>query len=166
MVTPAQRISPMLWFDDQAEQAAAFYTSIFKNSKVTATTRYTKEGQQASGRPEGSVMTVAFVLDGQEFTALNGGPHFRFNEAISLVVHCRDQDEVDYYWSRLSDGGDPRGQQCGWLRDKFGVSWQVVPKIISQLLTDSDAEKGRRVMAAVLKMKKIDVAELERAAKG
>ena len=161
-----QRISPMLWFDDQAEQAAAFYTSIFKNSKVVSTTRYTKEAEQAAGRPEGSVMTVVFQLDGQEFTALNGGPHFKFNEAISLVVSCKDQTEIDHYWNRLSEGGDPRAQQCGWLKDQFGVSWQVVPTILTELLTGSDPEKGRRAMAAVLKMKKIDVAEVERAAKG
>ena len=166
MAAIGQRISPMLWFEDQAEEAAAFYTAIFQNSKVTATTRYTKEAEQAAGRPEGSVMTVAFRLDGQDFTALNGGPHFKFNEAISLVVNCRDQGEVDYYWQRLSEGGDPRSQQCGWLKDKFGVSWQVVPTILVELLTGPDPDRGRRAMAAVLEMKKIDVGELERAARG
>jgi predicted 3-demethylubiquinone-9 3-methyltransferase (glyoxalase superfamily) len=162
--SPMQRIAPMLWFDDQAEAAAAFYTSIFKNSKVLSTSRYSKEAEQASGRPAGSVMTVSFVLDGQEFTALNGGPHFRFNEAISLVVRCRDQKEVDYYWDRLNEGGDPSAQQCGWLKDKFGVSWQVVPDIVPELLTSSDPEKARKAMAAVLKMKKLDEAEIRRAA--
>jgi predicted 3-demethylubiquinone-9 3-methyltransferase (glyoxalase superfamily) len=162
-VTDRQRISPMLWFDDQAEEAAAFYTSIFKNSRILATTRYSKEAEQAAGRPAGSVMTLSFVLDGQEFTALNGGPHFKFNEAISLVVRCRDQEEVDYYWDRLSAGSDPRSQQCGWLKDKFGVSWQVVPDLVTELLTSSDQEKARKAMAAVLRMKKLDVAEIRRA---
>ena len=162
--TPTQRISPMLWFDDQAEQAAGFYTSIFKNAKILNTTRYSKEAEQAAGPPAGSVMTVEFVLDGQKFTALNGGPHFKFNEAISFVVRCSDQAEVDYYWDRLSAGGDPRAQQCGWLKDKFGVSWQVVPDQLVRLLTDKDPERARKAMAAMLKMKKIEVAELERAA--
>ncbi len=161
-----QRITPFLWFDTQAEEAVAFYTSIFKNSKVLATTRYSREAEQAAGRPEGSVMTIAFQLDGQSFTALNGGPHFKFNEAVSLVVHCRNQEEVDYYWSKLSEGGDPRAQQCGWLKDRFGLSWQVVPDQVVELLTDRDPEKGRRAMAAVLTMKKIDVAALEQAAAG
>jgi predicted 3-demethylubiquinone-9 3-methyltransferase (glyoxalase superfamily) len=165
MATISQRISPMLWFDSQAEEAAKLYTSTFKNSKILATTRYTKEAEAAAGRPEGSVMTVAFELEGQSFTALNGGPHFKFSEAISFVVNCRDQAEVDYYWERLGAGGDPRAQQCGWLKDKFGVSWQVVPEIVPQLLSDPDPEKGRRAMAAILKMKKLDVAEIQRAAK-
>lgn len=159
---PFQRITPMLWFDHQAEEAADFYTAIFKNSRILGGARYTKEAEQVAGRPEGSVMTVEFELDGQVFTALNGGPHFQFNEAISLVVRCRDQEEVDYYWDRLSEGGDPNAQQCGWLKDKFGVSWQVVPVQVFELL--QDPEKGRRAMAAVLKMKKINVAEVERAA--
>jgi predicted 3-demethylubiquinone-9 3-methyltransferase (glyoxalase superfamily) len=164
ITTPTQRISPMLWFDDQAEQAASFYTSIFKNAKILNTTRYTKDAEQAAGRPAGSVMTVEFVLDGQKFTALNGGPHFRFNEAISFVVRCSDQPEVDYYWDRLSAGGDPKAQQCGWLKDKFGLSWQVVPDQLVALLTDENPERARKATAAMLKMKKIDVAELERAA--
>jgi predicted 3-demethylubiquinone-9 3-methyltransferase (glyoxalase superfamily) len=159
-----QRISPMLWFEDRAEEAAAFYTSIFKNSRILATTRYGPEGEKVVGRPPGSVMTVAFVLDGQEFTALNGGPHFQFNEAISLVVRCGDQEEVDYYWDRLSEGGDPRAQQCGWLKDKFGVSWQVVPDALPQLLAAADPEKASRIMAAVLDMKKLDVGRIRRAA--
>jgi predicted 3-demethylubiquinone-9 3-methyltransferase (glyoxalase superfamily) len=159
-----QRITPMLWFDDQAEEAVAFYTSIFKNSRISTSSKYTEEAEKAAGRPAGSVMTISFVLDGQEFTALNGGPHFKFNEAISLVVRCRNQEEVDYYWDRLSAGGDPRAQQCGWLKDKFGVSWQVVPDRAMELLSDADPEKGRRAMAAILKMKKIDLAEVQRAA--
>jgi predicted 3-demethylubiquinone-9 3-methyltransferase (glyoxalase superfamily) len=166
MPTSEQRISPMLWFDSQAEEAVAFYTSIFKNSKVLATTRSSKEGEQTVGRPAGSVMTVAFELDGQEFTALNGGPHFKFSEAISLVVRCRDQEEVDYYWDRLSAGADPRDQQCGWLKDRFGVSWQVVPDIVNEVLTSSDPEQGRKAMAAILQMKKLDVAQIRRAAGG
>jgi predicted 3-demethylubiquinone-9 3-methyltransferase (glyoxalase superfamily) len=153
MSVTTQRITPFLWFDSQAQEAVRFYTSIFKNSKVLAS-------------PAGSVMVVEFELEGQRFTALNGGPHFKFNEAISLVVHCQSQKEVDHYWDRLSEGGDERAQQCGWLKDKFGVSWQVVPDRLNELLTDRDPEKARRAMAAMLKMKKIDVAELERAAKG
>jgi predicted 3-demethylubiquinone-9 3-methyltransferase (glyoxalase superfamily) len=164
MLAPTQRITPMLWFDDQAEEAVAFYTSIFKNSKVLATTRYPREAELAAGRPPGSVMTILFVLDGQELTALNGGPHFKFNEAISLVVRCKDQEEVDYYWDRLSAGADPRDQQCGWLKDRFGVSWQVVPDILPQILAGPDAEKAAKAMAAVLAMKKLDVAEIRRAA--
>jgi predicted 3-demethylubiquinone-9 3-methyltransferase (glyoxalase superfamily) len=161
-----QRITPFLWFDDQAEEAVAFYTSIFKNSKVLTTARYTEEASQAAGRPAGSVMVIDFELDGQRLTALNGGPHFKFNEAISLVVHCQSQEEVDYYWDRLSKDGDPAAQQCGWLKDPFGLSWQVVPDRVTALLSDRDPEKGRRAMAAILTMKKIDVAEVERAAAG
>jgi predicted 3-demethylubiquinone-9 3-methyltransferase (glyoxalase superfamily) len=166
MSATPQRITPFLWFDHQAEEAVAFYTSIFKNSKVLATTRYTKEAEQAAGRPAGSVMTIAFQLEGQDFTALNGGPVFKFNEAVSLVVHCRSQEEVDYYWKKLSEGGDPRAQQCGWLKDRFGLSWQVVPDQLPKLLSDADPEKAGRAMAAVLQMKKIDLPALERAAAG
>jgi predicted 3-demethylubiquinone-9 3-methyltransferase (glyoxalase superfamily) len=166
MSATAQRITPFLWFDTQAEEAVEFYTSIFKNSKVLTNARYTDEASQAAGRPAGSVMVVDFELDGQRFTALNGGPHFKFNEAISLVVHCRSQEEVDHYWSRLGDGGDERAQQCGWLKDRFGVSWQVVPDRLNELLGDRDPAKSKRAMAAMLKMKKIDIPELERAAKG
>jgi len=165
-ISPTQRISPMLWFDDQAEQAAGFYTSIFKNAKILNTTRYTKEAEQAAGRPAGSVMTVEFVLDGQKFTALNGGPHFKFNEAISFVVRCSDQQEVDYYWDRLSAGGDAKAQQCGWLKDKFGLSWQVVPTIMSELLTDPNSEKSQRAFATMMQMKKIDIEALKRAYDG
>ena len=166
MATISQRISPMLWFDSQAEEAAKLYTSIFRNSTIRGTTRYSKEAEAAAGRPAGSVMTVDFTLEGQHFTALNGGPHFKFSEAVSFVVSCRDQAEVDYYWDHLGAGGDPRAQQCGWLKDRFGVSWQVVPTIVPELLSDPDPEKGRRAMAAVLKMKKLDVAEIQRAATG
>jgi predicted 3-demethylubiquinone-9 3-methyltransferase (glyoxalase superfamily) len=166
MAATTQRVTPFLWFDTQAEEAVEFYTSIFRNSRVLTTARYTEEASQAAGRPAGSVMVVDFELDGQRFTALNGGPHFKFNEAISLVVHCKSQEEVDHYWSGLGDGGDERAQQCGWLKDRFGVSWQVIPDRLNELLTDRDPAKAKRAMAAMLKMKKIDLAELERAAKG
>ena len=156
-----RRITPFLWFDDQAEEAARFYTSIFDDSRIVSTTRY---GAPASGRPEGSVMTIAFQLDGQQFTALNGGPHFSFNEAISLVVNCRNQEEVDYYWGHLSEGGDEKAQQCGWLKDRYGVSWQVVPVQLGELLGDPDPERARRATEAMLQMKKIDLAALQRAA--
>jgi predicted 3-demethylubiquinone-9 3-methyltransferase (glyoxalase superfamily) len=166
MAAITQRITPFLWFDNQAEEAVAFYTSIFKNSKVLTTARYTEEASEAAGRPAGSVMVVDFELDGQRLTALNGGPHFKFNEAVSLVVHCQSQEEVDYFWDRLSKDGDPRSQQCGWLKDRFGLSWQVVADKVTALLTDRDPEKARRAMAAILNMKKIDIAEVERAAAG
>jgi predicted 3-demethylubiquinone-9 3-methyltransferase (glyoxalase superfamily) len=159
-----QRITPFLWFDDQAEEAVRLYTTVFAHSKVLSTVRYGKEGAQVSGRREGSVMTIAFELDGQEFTALNGGPQFRFSEAISLVVNCRSQQEVDHYWSRLSEGGDEQAQQCGWLKDRYGVSWQVVPTALPELLGQPDPEKARRVMQAMLQMKKLDVEALRRAA--
>lgn len=159
-----QRITPFLWFDGQAEEAVNHYVSIFDDSRIVSTTRYSKEGAEASGQPEGSVMTIAFQLAGQDFTAINGGPMFRFNEAISLVVNCETQGEVDHYWSRLSDGGDPQAQVCGWLKDRFGLSWQVVPTLVGELMSDPDPEKGRRAMEAILKMKKIDVEALRQAA--
>ena len=161
-----QKITPFLWFDSQAEEAASFYTSIFKNSRITGITRYSEEGAQASGRPKGTVMTVTFQLEGQEFVALNGGPHFRFSEAVSFVVNCESQAEVDYYWEKLSAGGDPQAQQCGWLKDKYNLSWQVVPTILMKLLNDPDPEISRRVMKAMLKMKKIEIEPLKRAAEG
>ena len=161
MRRPLQRITPFLWFDHQAEEAARFYVSIFKDSRITSTARYDDEGAKASGRPKGSVMTVAFELDGQEFTALNGGPVFKFTEAISLVVNCQTQEEVDHFWSKLSAGG--QDVQCGWLKDRFGVSWQVVPTVLIEMLQDKDPEKSKRVMTAVLKMKKIEVEALRRA---
>ena len=157
------RITPFLWFDDQAEEAVAFYTQVFPNSRILGTTRYSKESAEVSGRREGSVMTIAFQLDGQDFTALNGGPHFEFTEAISLVVHCESQDEVDRYWSRLSEGGDPEAQQCGWLKDRYGVSSQVVPRQLIELLSHPEPAKARRAMQAMLQMKKIDVEALRRA---
>ena len=158
-----QKITPFLWFDNQAEEAANFYTSIFKNSKVGTVTRYDEAGSKASGMPKGTAMTVPFQLEGQEFTALNGGPHFRFTEAISFVVSCETQEEVDYYWDRLSKGGDEKAQQCGWLKDKYGLSWQIVPTILIKLLQDKDAEKSKRVMQAMLQMKKIDIKSLKQA---
>jgi predicted 3-demethylubiquinone-9 3-methyltransferase (glyoxalase superfamily) len=157
-----QKITPFLWFDNQAEEAAKFYTSIFKNSKITATTHYT--GEEPVGE-KGAVMTVSFELDGQEFVALNGGPRFKFSEAISFVVNCETPEEVDYFWNELTaDRGEE--SQCGWLTDKFGLSWQVVPKIAIELLMDKDPEKARRVSKAIMGMSKIDIAELKRAAKG
>jgi len=165
MKTKTQKITPFLWFDDQAEQAVIFYTSIFKNSGIVSTTRYGEEGAEVSGRPKGTAMTVAFRLDGQEFVALNGGPIFKFSEAISFVVHCESQDEVDYYWGKLSEGGDPKAQQCGWLKDKYGLSWQIVPTILVKLLNDPDPETSRRVMKAMLQMKKIDIQTLHQASR-
>ena len=158
-----QRITPFLWFDDQAEEAANFYVSVFDNARITTTMRYGKDAAQASGRKEGSVMTIAFELDGQEFTALNGGPHFKFNEAMSLVVHCRSQAEADHYWNRLADGGDPKAQQCGWLKDRYGVSWQVVPTELIELLGHPDPAKASKAMHAMLQMKKIDLDALRQA---
>jgi len=160
------KIAPCLWFDDQAEEAAKFYTTIFPNSKITIVTHYGEAGREIHGRPPGSVMTVAFELDGQPFTALNGGPVFKFNEAISLEIHCDTQKEVDYYWEKLTEGGDAKAQQCGWLKDKFGVSWQVVPKVLLEMINDPDARKFDRAFEAMLKMKKLDIAELQRAYAG
>jgi predicted 3-demethylubiquinone-9 3-methyltransferase (glyoxalase superfamily) len=161
-----QRIAPCLWFDNQAEEAAMFYVSVFKNSKIVSIARYSKAGFEVHKRPAGSVMTVAFELDGQTFTALNGGPAFTFNEAISLQVQCDSQDEVDYYWDKLSKGGDPKAQQCGWLKDKYGLSWQIVPKVLLEMVKDHESAKAPRVMDALLRMKKLNIAELERAAAG
>jgi predicted 3-demethylubiquinone-9 3-methyltransferase (glyoxalase superfamily) len=156
-----QKITPFLWFDNQAEEAAQFYTSIFENSEIVNVTRYDEAGAEASGRPKGSAMTVAFALAGQEFTAINGGPHFKFTEAISFVVNCGSQEELDYYWEKLSVGGDETAQQCGWLKDKYGLSWQIVPTVLGELLHDSDPEKSQRVMQAMLQMKKFDLAKLK-----
>jgi predicted 3-demethylubiquinone-9 3-methyltransferase (glyoxalase superfamily) len=155
-----QKITPFLWFDSNAGEAADFYVSIFKNSRVLNTTRYGKAGPG----PDGSVMTVAFQLDGQEFTALNGGPQFKFTEAVSLVVHCQTQKEVDYFWARLSEGGEK--VQCGWVKDKFGLSWQIVPDALSDLFKDSDPQTSQRVMQAMLQMKKLDIEGLRKAAEG
>ena len=158
-----QKISPCLWFDDQAEAAASFYTSVFKNSRIVLVTRYGEAGHEIHGRAAGSVMTVAFELDGQAFTALNGGPLFKFNEAISLQVHCKDQEEIDYFWAKLGDGGEKQAQQCGWLKDKFGLSWQVVPANLPEMLKEAKPEQSERLMTAILEMKKLDIAALERA---
>jgi predicted 3-demethylubiquinone-9 3-methyltransferase (glyoxalase superfamily) len=159
----SQKISPFLWFDGTAEEAANFYVGIFPNSKITTSTRYTKESAAVSGQAEGKLMTVGFELDGQEFAAINGGPHFKFTEAISFVIHCASQEEVDHYWNKLGEGGDPKAQQCGWLKDKFGVSWQVVPDEMFTLMSDPDAAKAGRVAQALYSMKKIDLGELRKA---
>jgi len=156
-----QKITPFLWFNDQAEEAVNFYTSIFKNSKVLKVARYGEAGERASGRPKDSVMTIEFELDGQKFVALNGGPHFKFNEAISFVVNCKTQVEVDRFWKKLSAGG--KEIECGWLKDRYGVSWQIVPAILSELLCDRDSEKAQRVMQALLRMKKLDIKKLKQA---
>lgn len=153
-----QKLTPCLWFDTEGEEAATFYTSVFPNSKIVEVTRYGSAGPRA----EGTVMTVSFELDGQRFTALNGGPDFKFNEAISFEVACKDQAEVDEFWSTLSEGGEQG--PCGWLKDRYGVSWQIVPTRLNELIADPDQEKAQRVMAAMLKMGKIEIDELERAA--
>ena len=161
-----QPLIPCLWFDGQAEDAARFYTGIFKNSRIGTISRFTEVGHDIHGRPAGSVMTVEFELNGQPFTALNGGPQFKFNEAISFQIMCQTQEEVDHYWNRLKEGGDPQAQQCGWLKDRFGLSWQVVPTVLLEMLNDPDREKSDRAMDAMLQMKKIDIAELQRAFEG
>jgi len=161
-----QKITPCLWFADQAEEAARFYAGIFPNSRITHLTRYSDAGTEIHGRPPGSVMLVSFELDGQAFTGLNGGPHFTFNEAISFEVRCGTQDEIDHYWERLGAGGDPRAQQCGWLKDRYGVSWQIVPTGMEEMLADAESPGAKRAMTAVLGMKKIDLAELQRAYAG
>ena len=157
-------ITPCLWFDHQAEEAARFYTSVFKNSRVGSITHYGDSGSKAAGRPRGSVMMVEFEIAGQKFLGLNGGPIFKFTEAISLTVNCENQKEIDEYWARLSEGGSEG--QCGWLKDKYGLSWQVVPTDMGELMKEGDPEKLERVMAAVLTMKKLDIATLKRAAEG
>lgn len=157
-----QRITPFLWFDDNAEEAVQFYASIFKNSKIGRVARYDEESAAASGRPMGSVMTVDFELDGQQFVALNGGPIFQFTEAISFIVNCETQQEIDYYWEKLSEGGEE--VHCGWLKDKFGLSWQVVPTLLAEWM--QDPERSPRVMQAVLQMKKLDIAKLKQAYDG
>jgi predicted 3-demethylubiquinone-9 3-methyltransferase (glyoxalase superfamily) len=161
-----QRITPCLWFDDQAEEAAKFYTGIFKNSRITNISRYGEAGHEIHGKAAGTVLTVAFELDGQAFTALNGGPQFKFTEAVSFQVNCDTQEEVDYYWNKLSAGGDEQAQQCGWLKDKYGASWQVVPAVLIDLLNDPDPEKSQRAMTAMLQMKKIDIDKIKRAVAG
>lgn len=161
-----QKIAPCLWFDHQAEEAARFYTGIFPNSRIVQVARYGKAGHDVHHMPEGTVMTVAFEIDGVSFTALNGGPLFRFNEAISFQVVCDSQPEIDRYWEKLAAGGDEKSQQCGWLKDKYGVSWQVVPAVLPDLLGDPGSPKSQRAFAAMLQMKKIDLARLEQAYRG
>lgn len=161
-----QRITPCLWFDDQAEEAVEFYTGIFRNSRIVTVARYGEAGREVHGKPAGTVMTVAFELDGQAFTALNGGPIFTFNEAISMQVDCETQEEVDYYWAKLAQGGDEQAQQCGWLKDRYGVSWQVVPRVLVEMMSDPDPGRSQRAMAAMLQMKKIDIDTLKRAFAG
>lgn len=156
-----QRITPFLWFDNQAEAAAKFYVSVFENSKITNVARYGEAGAKASGMPKGTAMTVTFQLEGQDFTALNGGRHFKFTEAISFVVNCETQTEVDELWEKLSDGGEEG--PCGWLKDKYGLSWQIVPTVLVKMLQDKDARKSERVMKAMLQMRKIDIEDLKRA---
>ena len=156
-----QKLTPFLWFDDKAEEAVNFYVSIFKKSKIGSITRYGDEGAEVSGRPKGTVMTVTFQLEGQEFMALNGGPHFKFTEAISFLVNCKTQEEVDELWEKLSAGGEQG--QCGWLKDKYGLSWQIVPIILGKMLQDKNAEKSERVMKALLQMKKLDIKTLQQA---
>jgi predicted 3-demethylubiquinone-9 3-methyltransferase (glyoxalase superfamily) len=159
-----QKITPFLWFNDNAEEEVKFYTSIFKKSKIGKIARYDKAGEKVAGRPAGSVMTIEFEIEGQDFIALNGGPHFKFNEAVSFVVSCKTQTEVDYYWNKLSAGG--KEVQCGWLTDKFGLSWQIVPTILGELMSDKDPVKSQRVMGAMLKMVKLDINKLKAAYAG
>jgi predicted 3-demethylubiquinone-9 3-methyltransferase (glyoxalase superfamily) len=161
-----KRVSPCLWFADQAEQAANFYTSVFKDSRIVNITRYGTAGFEVHHRPAGSVMTVDFDLNGVRFTALNGGPAFTFNEAVSFQIICDTQEEVDYFWSKLTEGGDPKAQQCGWLKDKFGLSWQVVPDGMDEMMKDPESEAASRAMSAMLQMKKLDLGELKRAYAG
>jgi predicted 3-demethylubiquinone-9 3-methyltransferase (glyoxalase superfamily) len=165
-VLTTQRLTPCLWFADEAEEAARFYTAIFKNSRIVAITRYGTAGFEAHHRPAGSVMVVAFELDGQSFTALNGGPVFKFNEAVSFQVNCATQDEIDHYWEKLSAGGDPKAQQCGWLKDRYGLSWQIVPANMDALFRDEKSAGANRAMEAMLPMKKIDIARIQRAYDG
>ena len=161
-----RKIIPCLWFDSQAEEAAKFYVSVFERSRITGLTHYGKEGQEVHGGKPGSVLTVAFELEGEPFTALNGGPQFKFTEAISLQVMCETQEEIDRYWSKLSAGGDEKAQQCGWLKDKYGLSWQVVPAALPALIGDPDRAKAGRVMKALLPMKKLDIKALKQAHAG
>ena len=158
-----QKIVPFLWFNNNAEEALDFYTSIFKESKIGDVMRYGKEGYEIHGREEGTVMTVEFEIEGQKFLALNGGPIFKFNEAISFQVYCETQEEVDYYWEKLSEGGDEKARQCGWLKDKYGVSWQIVPTILTKMLKDKHSEKSQRVMKVMLQMHKLEISTLKKA---
>ena len=160
------KISPFLWFDTQAEEAANFYCSVFPNSNVGTISRYTEAGQEHHQRPPGSVMVVSFELDGQKFTALNGGPTFKFSCAVSFVVECETQEEIDYYWDKLGEGGAPEAKQCGWLADRFGLSWQIVPSKVEEWFADSQSEGAQRAMAAMMSMKKLNIAALQAANDG
>ncbi|MDN7246424.1 VOC family protein [Planococcus shenhongbingii] len=162
MANKIQKIIANFWFDGQAEEAANFYVSVFKDASIGRITRYVKEGQEIHGKPVGSVMTVEFQIEDQEFLALNGGPEFKFSEAISFIINCESQEEIDYYWDKLTEGGDEKAQICGWLKDKFGVSWQVTPIALNEMLMDSDTEKVERVMKSFMQMKKIDLTELQK----
>jgi predicted 3-demethylubiquinone-9 3-methyltransferase (glyoxalase superfamily) len=160
-----QKIVPHLWFDNNAEDAVKFYTQVFKDSQIGAVTRFSKEGYDIHGRPEGSVMTIEFEIAGQQFVALNGGPAFKFNEAVSFMIRCNNQEEIDYYWNALSEGGDEEAQQCGWLKDQFGLSWRIVPEGLQKMLADHTSEEAQRVMKTMLGMKKLIIADLENACK-
>jgi predicted 3-demethylubiquinone-9 3-methyltransferase (glyoxalase superfamily) len=165
-MTAVKPITPCLWFDNQAEEAARYYTGIFKNSKIGAISRYGEAGKEVHRQKAGTVMTIEFELNGQPFTALNGGPIFKFNEAISFQIMCQTQEEIDHYWDKLSEGGDKNSQQCGWLKDKYGLSWQVVPTVLAEMMSNPDKAKAGRAMEALLQMKKLDIAELKRAFEG
>ena len=162
----SSKISPCLWFDDQAEPAAKFYTSVFKNSRIVATTHYGEAGKEHHGKEAGTVMSVGFEIEGQSYTALNGGPIFKISEAVSFQIDCETQEEVDYYWNKLGEGGDPESQVCGWLKDKFRVSWQVVPAVLLDMILDPDTEKSQRAVAAMMEMSKLDIAKLKAAFDG
>ena len=166
MSVSSNKITPCLWFDGQAEEAANLYTTLFKNSRITKVSRYTEAGQEIHGQPASKVLVVAFELGGQPFIALNGGPKFKFNEAVSFQIACADQDEVDYFWTNLGEGGDENKRQCGWLADRFGVAWQVVPNALVKMLDDPDIEKVKRVTVAMMAMKKLDIAGLQKAYDG
>jgi predicted 3-demethylubiquinone-9 3-methyltransferase (glyoxalase superfamily) len=165
MAIARTKIAPCLWFDSQAEEAAKFYASVFKNSRIGRIARYGKSGKEIHGRDEGSVMTVEFELEGQPFVGLNGGPHFKFTEAVSFQIYCDTQDEIDYYWDALRAGGGEEGP-CGWLKDRFGLSWQVAPAVIADMMQDKDRSKADRAMAALLQMRKLDIAALQKAYDG
>jgi predicted 3-demethylubiquinone-9 3-methyltransferase (glyoxalase superfamily) len=165
-MTISQRITPCLWFDSQAKEAAEYYVSIFKNSKIGTIAYYGEAGREHHGKPAGSVLTVEFEIDGRKFTALNGGPIFKFSEAVSFQIYCDSQDEIDYFWEHLKEGGDENAQQCGWLKDKFGLSWQVVPADLAEIMADPDPAKRERGMEAILQMRKIDIAALKQAQAG
>ena len=161
-----QKITPHLWFDNQAEEAARFYVSVFKNARMGRISHYGREGFEIHQRPAGSVMVVEFWIENQLFLALNGGPHFKFNEAISFLVNCDSQEEIDHYWEKLTEGGDSKAQMCGWLKDKFGLSWQIVPSNMGEVMNDPDKQRADRVMKEVLQMKKLNIEKLEKAYQG